>query len=362
MEKRDYYDVLGVRRDASDEEMKKSYRKLAMKFHPDKNPGDRDAEDKFKEAAEAYDVLRDSQKRQLYDQFGHEGVKGTGFRGFSGFEDISSTFGDIFEDFFGFGTRRRRSSARRGTDLRYDLKLSFKEAAFGKETEIEIVKPVRCDTCEGSGSKPGTYPVNCPGCEGRGQVTRSQGFFMISTTCHHCNGEGKIIASPCKECNGTGKIERKKKVSVNIPGGVESGSRLRLRGEGEEGIKGGISGDLYVVLHVEDHPFFEREGNDIICQIPISFTQAALGAEIDIPTLNGTKKINTPKGTQSGHIFRLKGEGTYNLRGGPRGSQIVQVIVKTPTKLSKKQEALLRELAKLGGEETPPKRRFFKNN
>ena len=361
MEKQDYYDILGVRRDASDDELKKNYRKLAMKYHPDRNPGDKAAEEKFKETAEAYEVLRDPQKRRLYDQYGHEGLRGTGFRGFSGFEDIFSTFGDIFEDFFGFGTTRRRSAARRGADLRYDLTLSFEEAAFGKETEIEIVKPVQCDTCEGSGSKPGTYPVKCPGCEGRGQVTRSQGFFTISTTCHHCNGEGKIITDPCKECGGTGKVKKKKKVSVKIPGGVESGSRLRLRGEGEEGVKGGISGDLYVVLHVEDHPFFEREGKDIICQIPISFTQAALGAEIDIPTLNGTKKIQVPKGTQSGHIFRLKGEGAYSLRGGPRGSQIVQVIVKTPTKLSKKQEELLRELAKLGGEELPPKRRFFKN-
>ncbi|MDY6856499.1 MAG: molecular chaperone DnaJ [Thermodesulfobacteriota bacterium] len=362
MEKRDYYQILGVKRDASDDELKKKYRKLAMKYHPDRNPEDKEAEEKFKETAEAYEVLRDPQKRRLYDQYGHEGLRGAGFRGFSGFEDIFSTFGDIFEDFFGFGTTRRRSTVRRGSDLRYDLNLSFEEAAFGKETEIEIFKPVQCDTCEGNGSQPGTYPVNCPSCEGKGQVIRSQGFFTISTTCHHCNGEGKIIANPCKECDGTGKVKKKKKVSVKIPGGVESGSRLRLRGEGEAGLKGGISGDLYVVLHVEDHPFFERQGNDVICQIPISFTQAALGAEIDVPTLNGTKKIQVPKGTQSGHIFRLKGEGTYNFRGGPRGSQIVQVIVKTPTKLSKKQEELLRELAKLSGEETPPKRRFFKNS
>ena len=360
MEKRDYYDVLGLSRGASDEEIKKSYRKLAMKYHPDRNPGKKEAEEKFKEAAEAYEVLRDPEKRRLYDQFGHEGLKGTGFRGFSGFEDIFSTFGDIFEDFFGFGTRRSRTAARRGADLRYDIQLSFAEAAFGKETEIEILKASQCDRCEGTGAKPGTYPATCPGCQGKGQVTRSQGFFNISTTCPHCNGEGKIIANPCVDCRGTGKVTKKKKVSAKIPGGVEDGSRLRLRGEGEEGERGGAPGDLYVVLHVERHPLFDREGDDIICQIPISFTQAALGTEIDIPTLNGTKKIHIPRGTQSGHAFRLKGEGTHHLRGHGRGDQIVEVIVKTPTKLTKKQEELLREFARINGEETILKKGFWK--
>ncbi|HCX89080.1 MAG: molecular chaperone DnaJ [Deltaproteobacteria bacterium CG_4_9_14_3_um_filter_44_9] len=360
MEKRDYYDVLGLSRGASDEEIKKTYRKLAMKYHPDRNPGKKEAEEKFKEAAEAYEVLRDPEKRRLYDQFGHEGLKGTGFRGFSGFEDIFSTFGDIFEDFFGFGTRRSRTAARRGADLRYDIQLSFAEAAFGKETEIEILKASQCDRCEGTGAKPGTYPATCPGCQGKGQVTRSQGFFNISTTCPHCNGEGKIIANPCVDCRGTGKVTKKKKVSAKIPGGVEDGSRLRLRGEGEEGERGGAPGDLYVVLHVERHPLFDREGDDIICQIPISFTQAALGTEIDIPTLNGTKKIHIPRGTQSGHAFRLKGEGTHHLRGHGRGDQIVEVIVKTPTKLTKKQEELLREFARINGEETILKKGFWK--
>ena len=360
MEKRDYYDVLGLSRGASDEEIKKTYRKLAMKYHPDRNPGKKEAEEKFKEAAEAYEVLRDPEKRRLYDQFGHEGLKGTGFRGFSGFEDIFSTFGDIFEDFFGFGTRRSRTAARRGADLRYDIQLSFAEAAFGKETEIEIPKASQCDRCEGTGAKPGTYPATCPGCQGKGQVTRSQGFFNISTTCPHCNGEGKIIANPCVDCRGTGKVTKKKKVSAKIPGGVEDGSRLRLRGEGEEGERGGAPGDLYVVLHVERHPLFDREGDDIICQIPISFTQAALGTEIDIPTLNGTKKIHIPRGTQSGHAFRLKGEGTHHLRGHGRGDQIVEVIVKTPTKLTKKQEELLREFARINGEETILKKGFWK--
>ena len=331
-----------------------------MKYHPDRNPGKKEAEEKFKEAAEAYEVLRDPEKRRLYDQFGHEGLKGTGFRGFSGFEDIFSTFGDIFEDFFGFGTRRSRTAARRGADLRYDIQLSFAEAAFGKETEIEILKASQCDRCEGTGAKPGTYPATCPGCQGKGQVTRSQGFFNISTTCPHCNGEGKIIANPCVDCRGTGKVTKKKKVSAKIPGGVEDGSRLRLRGEGEEGERGGAPGDLYVVLHVERHPLFDREGDDIICQIPISFTQAALGTEIDIPTLNGTKKIHIPRGTQSGHAFRLKGEGTHHLRGHGRGDQIVEVIVKTPTKLTKKQEELLREFARINGEETILKKGFWK--
>ncbi|MFH1625579.1 MAG: molecular chaperone DnaJ, partial [Pseudomonadota bacterium] len=354
-----YYDILGVSRGASGEEIKKRYRKLAMKFHPDKNPGNKEAEERFKEAAEAYEVLRDPAKRQLYDQFGHEGLQGTGFRGFSGFEDIFSTFGDIFDDFFGFGTGRRRTPARRGADLRYDLELSFEEAAFGRETEIEVPKFVQCDTCEGTGASPGTYPVNCPGCQGRGQVMRSQGFFSISTTCPNCNGEGKIIANPCQDCRGTGRVRRKKRVSVKIPGGVEDGSRLRLRGEGEEGERGGLPGDLHVVVHVLPHPFFERAGDDIVCLVPISFTQAALGAEIEIPTLNGARTITIPRATQSGYAIHLRGEGTYHLRGAGRGDQIVQVIVKTPTKLTKQQEELLKELARINGEEITAKKGFW---
>ncbi|MDY7033321.1 MAG: molecular chaperone DnaJ [Thermodesulfobacteriota bacterium] len=359
MEKRDYYDILGVSRGSNGEEIKKNYRKLAMKYHPDRNPGDNEAEEKFKEAAEAYEVLRDPQKRQLYDQFGHEGLQGTGFRGFSGFEDIFSSFGDIFEDFFGFGSRRNRTAARRGADLRYDLEISFKDAAFGMETEIEIPKAVQCERCQGTGAKLGTYPVNCPGCQGRGQVTRSQGFFSVSTTCPHCNGEGKIITNPCEDCHGSGRVKRQKKVSVKIPGGVEESSRLRLRGEGEDGERGGPSGDLYVVLHVEQHPLFQRDGSDVICQVPISFAQAALGENMDIPTLEGTKKIHIPKGTQSGQIFHLRGEGARHLRGGGRGDQIVQVIVKTPTKLTKRQEELLREFAEINGENVKSKKRFW---
>jgi len=359
MEKRDYYDILGVSRGVGDDEIKKNYRKLAMKYHPDRNPGDTESEEKFKEAAEAYEVLKDQDKRQLYDQFGHEGLKGAGFKGFAGFDDIFSSFGDIFEGFFGSGTRRRKTAARRGADLRYDLEISFIEAAFGIETEIDLLKSIQCETCGGKGSKPGTYPVNCPGCQGRGQVTRSQGFFSISTTCPNCHGEGKIITDPCKDCSGTGRVKITKKVSLKIPGGVEDGSRLRLRGEGEDGERGGPPGDLYAVLHVKRHPFFEREGSDIICQIPISFTQAALGANIEIPTLEGTNEIHIPQGIQSGHIIHLRGEGTYRLRGGGRGDQIVQVIVKTPTKLTKKQEELLREFAETNEEEPKRKKKFW---
>jgi len=359
MEKRDYYDILELNKGASDEEIKRSYRKLAMKYHPDRNPGDKEAEDNFKEAAEAYEVLKDNQKRQLYDQFGHEGLKGSGFTGFSGFEDIFSSFGDVFEGLFGFGTRGNRTHGRKGADLRYDLNVSFAEAAFGKEGEIEIPKSVECDTCEGKGSKPGTYPVTCPGCQGKGQTLRSQGFFSISSTCQHCRGEGKIITDPCKNCRGTGRVKTNKKVSVKIPGGIEDGSRLRLRQEGDDGERGGPPGDLYVVLHVEPHPFFERQGDDIICQIPISFTQAALGAEIEVPTLENTEKLSIPRGTQSGHIFRLRGEGSYHLRGSGRGDQIVQVIIKTPTKLTKKQEELLREFADINGEEVKSKKKFW---
>ena len=359
MEKRDYYDILEVNRGASSEEIKKNYRRLAMKYHPDRNPGDKEAEETFKETAEAYEVLKDNEKRQLYDQFGHEGLKRSGFTGFSGFEDIFSSFGDIFEGFFGFGTRGNRMHGRKGADLRYDLNVSFAEAAFGKEGEIEIPKSVQCDTCEGKGSKPGTYPVTCPGCQGKGQTLRSQGFFSISTTCQHCRGEGKIITDPCKDCRGTGRVKINKKVSVKIPGGIEDGSRLRLRQEGEDGERGGPAGDLYVILHVEPHPFFERQGDDIICQIPISFAQAALGGEIEVPTLENTEKLSIPRGTQSGHIFRLRGEGSYHLRGGGRGDQIVQVIIKTPTKLTKKQEELLREFADINGEDVKSKKRFW---
>jgi molecular chaperone DnaJ len=348
MEDRDYYKILGVARDASEEEIKKTYRKIAMQYHPDRNPGNKDSEEKFKIASEAYEVLRDPEKREIYDRYGVEGLKGTGFTGFGGFEDIFSAFGDIFEDFFGFGTtHKRRTRARAGADLRYDLTVSFYDAAFGKETEIEIPKNMVCDVCSGTGAQPGTYPTNCPNCKGTGQVTRSQGFFTISTTCGQCHGDGKYISHPCKECRGYGRVRKNRKISVKVPPGVDTGSKLRIRGEGEEGERGGPPGDLFLFISVEPHDLFSREGDDIICQIPISFAQAALGSEIEIPTLNGRRKLTIPKGTESGDAFRIKGEGFPKLRGYGRGDELIQVIVKTPKNLTKRQEEILKEFEEL---------------
>jgi molecular chaperone DnaJ len=344
MEDKDYYKILGVSRDATEEEIKRSYRKIAMQYHPDRNPGNKEAEEKFKIASEAYEVLSDPEKREIYDHYGIEGLKGTGFTGFRGFDDIFSAFGDIFEDFFGFGTTyKRRTKARPGADLRYDLKISFYDAAFGKETEIEIPKEVLCDICNGTGAKPGTHPAICPNCKGTGQVTRSQGFFTISTTCSQCRGGGKFIPHPCKECRGLGRVKVNKKIQIKLPPGVDTGSKLRIRGEGEGGERGGPPGDLFVFLYVEPHDFFSRDGDDIICQIPISFTQAVLGSEIEIPTLNGKRNLSIPKGTESGEIFRIKDEGFPKLRGYGRGDQVVQIVVKTPKNLTKRQEELLRE-------------------
>ncbi|MGA2462907.1 MAG: molecular chaperone DnaJ [Thermodesulfobacteriota bacterium] len=348
MEDKDYYKILGVSRDATEEEIKRSYRKIAMQYHPDRNPGNKEAEEKFKIASEAYEVLSDPEKREIYDHYGIEGLKGTGFTGFRGFDDIFSAFGDIFEDFFGFGTTyKRRTKAHPGADLRYDLKISFYDAAFGKETEIEIPKDVLCDICNGTGAKPGTHPAICPNCKGTGQVTRSQGFFTISTTCSQCRGGGKFIPHPCKECRGLGRVKVNQKIQIKLPPGVDTGSKLRIRGEGEEGERGGPPGDLFVFLYVEPHDFFSRDGDDIICQIPISFTQAALGSEIEIPTLNGKRNLSIPKGTEGGEIFKIKGEGFSKLRGYGRGDQVVQTVVKTPKNLTKRQEELLREFEEI---------------
>jgi molecular chaperone DnaJ len=352
MTKRCYYDCLGVDRQATDEELKKNYRKLAMQYHPDRNPGDKEAEEKFKEAAEAYEVLSDREKRDIYDRYGHEGLNGIGFRGFSGFEDIFSSFGDIFEDIFGFGTGRggARTSQHAGADLRYDLKISFMDAAFGTSKDIEVKKTQKCSQCRGTGAAPGSKPETCRQCQGRGQVTQSSGFFTISTTCPQCRGQGKVITKLCSECMGAGREKVTKIVHLKIPAGVETGSRLRLRGEGEDGEFGGSQGDLYVFIHAEAHEFFERRDNDIYCQIPISFVQATLGATIEVPTLNGTEKLKITRGTQNGAIFRLKGKGIPNLRGYGRGDQIIETVVKIPVNLNKKQEELLREFAKLSSE------------
>lgn len=350
MESKDYYLILEVSKDASAEQIKKNYRKIAMQFHPDRNPGDKEAEEKFKLASEAYEVLRDPDKREIYDRYGIEGLKGTGFSGFRGFEDIFSAFGDIFEDFFGFGstsTGRRKPRARPGADLRYDLKISFAEAAFGKETEIEIPRNTLCEACHGTGAKSGTNPIQCPNCKGTGQVTRSQGFFTISTTCSQCHGEGKYIQHPCKECHGFGKVRKTKRVHVRIPPGVDTGSKLRIRSEGEEGERGGPPGDLFIFIYVEPHNFFTREDDDVICQIPISLTQAALGTEVEVPTLNGKRTLKIPRGIESGEILKIKGEGFPSLRGYGRGDQVVQVVIKTPKNLTRRQEELLREFEEL---------------
>jgi molecular chaperone DnaJ len=348
-QKRDYYEILGVDRNASEEEIKRSYRKLAMQYHPDRNPGNGESEERFKEAAEAYEVLSDQEKRDIYTRYGHEGLSGAGYRGFSGFEDIFSSFGDIFGDVFGFssGRSRSRTSARAGADLRYDLRVSFMDAALGAATEIDLQKYNLCTSCRGSGCASGTSPQVCSRCQGRGQVTQSSGFFSISSTCPQCKGQGGVITTPCQECSGGGKVKIAKTVQLKIPAGVETGSRLRLRGEGEEGQHGGPNGDLYVFIEVEQHDTFERNGNDIFCRVPITFTQAALGGSVEAPTLTGVEKIKIPRGTQTGRIFRLKGKGIANLRGYGRGDEIIETVVTVPTNLTKRQEELLKEFDKL---------------
>lgn len=357
--KRDYYEVLGVSRTATDEEIKKAYRKLAVRFHPDKNPGDREAEERFKEANEAYQVLCDAGRRSMFDRFGHaafeQGGVGGGFDFAGGFEDI---IGDLFGDFFGTG-RGGRARARRGQDLRYDLELGFEEAAFGCEKTVAIPRLSTCETCKGKGAKPGTAPKSCPQCRGSGQVRFQQGFFSIAKTCGHCNGRGSVIASPCAACGGSGAERRTHQLSIKIPAGVDSGSRLKLRGEGEAGANGGPPGDLYVLLQVREHTLFVREGTDIVCDVPVSFAQAALGTEIEVPTLGGSSKVKVPAGTQSGHTFRLKGQGIADINGYGRGDQIVRIAVETPRKLNARQRELLEEFARVSGEEVHPLSKSF---
>lgn len=350
--KRCYYEILGVERNADADQIKKSYRRIAMECHPDRNPGNKEAEEKFKEAAEAYEVLSDPEKREIYNRYGHEGLSGAGYQGFSGFEDIFSSFGDIFGDVFGFNTGRSRprSHARAGADLRYDLKISFMDAALGANTEIQLQKYATCPECNGSGCAPGTSPQTCSRCGGRGQVTQSSGFFSISTTCPQCNGRGSIITTPCKNCSGSGRVITTKTVQLKIPAGVETGSRLRLRGEGGEGEYGGPSGDLYVFIEVEPHEFFERKDDDIYCRIPITFAEAVLGGNIEAPTLTGTEKIKIPRGTPNGKVFRLKGKGVPHLRGYGRGDQLIETIIAVPEKITKRQEELLLEFERLSNE------------
>lgn len=349
MIKKDYYDILNVDRTASDEEIKKSYRAIAMQCHPDRNPGDKKAEERFKEAAEAYEVLSDREKREIYDHYGHEGLNSAGFRGFNGFDDIFSHFSSIFDDVFGHRGPRghSRSYATAGADLRYDLTISFLDAAFGTTTTLDVQKLTTCSTCDGTGAAPGSSPETCRTCKGRGQVVQSSGFFTISSTCPHCHGYGKYISKPCERCRGAGKEHISKTVQLKIPAGVETGSRLRLRGEGEAGAQGGPDGDLYVFISVEDHDVFARSGDDIVCRVPISIAHAALGGVVDVPALQGSEKLKIPKGTQNGTLFKLKGKGIPHLRGFGRGDQIVEVFVQIPTALNKKQEEILMEFDKL---------------
>ena len=375
MTKRDYYEVLGVSRDAGENEIKKAYRALALQHHPDRNPGNKDAEEKFKEASEAYEVLRDPEKRSLYDRFGHDGLRNTGFQGFSSFDEIFSSFSSIFEDFFDMGPRsrrRRRDAPARGADLRYDLSISFIEAATGKAREVEVRKEEACEPCQGKGHPPENPPEKCSVCGGSGQYLRSQGFFTIATTCSHCRGSGSIQVVPCKACKGSGRVLKTKTLNLKIPAGVDNGSQLRLVGEGGPGQNGGPPGDLYVVLHVEPHEFFERHGNDLVCRIPVSFPQATLGADLEIPTLDGTETLRLPRGTQTGEVLRLRQKGMPSLRTGRKGDILVEVFVKTPENINREQEELLKRFAEiqgntpvtLGKEQTPFEKvkDYFKRN
>jgi molecular chaperone DnaJ len=347
--KRDYYEVLSVTRTASEQEIKSSYRKLAMQYHPDRNPGNPEAEDKFKEASEAYSVLIDSEKRARYDQFGHAGVGNGGFGGFdpSSFTDFSDIFGDLFSDFFGgnVGAGRSRTRAQKGGDARAELTLTFEEAAFGKKTEVRVRRHEICEPCKGSGAAPGKGPVTCSTCGGRGQVRYQQSFFSVARTCPSCRGMGKVIADPCTRCKGEGLQVRERTIEISVPAGVEDGTRMRYQEQGDAGINGGPAGDLFIVLHVKPHPFFEREGKDLFCSIPVSISQAALGTEITIPVLDGEHKLHIPEGTQSGTVLRVRGKGLASIRGGGKGDLHVQVRVQTPTKLNKRQRELLAELA-----------------
>src|SRR2546427_5693628 len=359
--KRDYYEVLGVTRGASDQEIKSAYRKLALQFHPDRNPNNPDAEEKFKEASEAYAVLADGEKRALYDRFGHAGVGSVG--GGGGFDaTIFQDFSDIFGDFFGFGDifgggSRRRSRTQRGADLREDVSLEFEEAVFGTETKVTVRRHETCEDCRGSGAAAGKAPVTCRSCAGRGQVRYQQGFFSIARACPTCQGTGSVITDPCPKCKGEGRILRQRTVDAKIPAGVEDGTRIRFTGLGEGGLYGGPPGDLYVVLHVKEHPFFEREGNDLHCVIPVSFTQAALGAEIPVPTLEGEYTLKVPEGAQSGTTLRIRGKGVPVLNGRGKGDLFVEVRVQTPSKLSKRQRELLQELDGITQVENKPQRR-----
>jgi molecular chaperone DnaJ len=358
--KRDYYEVLGVPRNVSEQDLKKAYRNLALKHHPDRNPeGQKEAEEKFKEITEAYSVLADKDKRARYDKYGHDGIKmGEGFPGFDA--SIFSDFGDIFSDFFGFGDifgtgrSRGRRVERRGADLRYDLEIEFHEAAFGTETKVKFDRSETCGECGGSGAKKGSGPETCPTCRGAGQVRYNQGFLSIARTCSQCGGAGEVIKNPCNECRGSGVVKKEKTLKVTIPAGIENGNRIRLPGEGDAGPRGAIHGDLYVVVHVSDHELFKRDGSDLYCEIPVTYPQAALGASITIPTMNGDASLKIPAGTSGGTVFRLKSKGIPKLRGSGTGDLYVKVMIHIPTSPNSEEKKLIKKLDEIYNQKADP--------
>ena len=367
MAKRDYYKVLDVPRNASEADIKKAYRRLAMKFHPDRNPGDKDAEESFKEVKEAYEVLSDEQKRAIYDQHGHDGIDaarqgGGGAGGFGG-ADFGDIFGEVFGDIFGGGRRGGRSQVFRGADLRYELELELPQAVFGHTTEIEIPRLMECETCHGSGAAKGHTPTTCDQCQGSGQMRISQGFFQLQQPCNRCRGTGRIIRNPCDTCLGQGRVRRTRKLSVKVPAGVSTGDRIRLGGEGEAGRNGGPPGDLYIEMNVKPHPIFEREGDDLSCEVPVSFATAVLGGSVKVPTLEGDVSLKIPAETQSGRVFRLRDKGVKPVRGGDRGDLFCRIVVETPVNLSSEQRELLRQfdesLRSDGRGHTPREAGFF---
>jgi molecular chaperone DnaJ len=354
--KRDYYEILQITREASADDLKKAYRKCAIAHHPDKNPGDKKAEERFKEATEAYQVLSDPQKRELYDRFGHEGLAGAGGAGGFSSAGFGEIFEDIFEDFFGGGgSARSRQRARRGSDMETGIEITFEEAAFGAEKTLSVRREEACATCKGDGAKPGTSRATCSTCRGSGQVVASSGFFQIARTCPRCGGQGSTVEHPCGDCRGSGRTVVERKLQVKIPAGVDNGMRMRMPGEGEAGARGGPRGDLYIDVAVKPHAFFTRDGDNLLCEVPISFTQAALGCEIEVPTLGGPAPLKIPAGTQGGKVFRLKGKGLASLKyPGDRGDEEIRIAVETPTHLSDKQKELLRQFAEISGDKVNP--------
>ncbi len=365
MSKRDYYEVLGVAKDADENTIKRAYRKLAMKYHPDRNPDDKEAAERFREVTEAYEVLSDREKRARYDQYGHAGVDDQmqdfwgrgGFQDSHAFRDFGDLFGDVFGEMFGFGGSGGHSN--RGADLRYNLSLTLEEAASGKEVELKIPRHAQCDVCHGSGARPGTNPVPCQTCGGHGQVQVSQGFFAVRRTCPACHGSGRKIESPCVQCVGQGRVRIEKTVKVKVPAGVYDGAQVRVSGEGEAGMHGGPSGDLYIAISLKPHPIFERDGADLYCTMPVTFPQAALGAEVEAPTLEGRVRIRIPAGTEGGKVFRLRGHGVPDVRTNQKGDLYVKVQIAVPKKLSPRQEGLLRQFADETGDEVYPERSSF---